>query len=67
MNFWRGSECQRGEGLAYRSSKCYDCCDGILNNQCNKDWLESYKAAADAQAIDDQTMTDSWRNKVGKY
>ena len=67
MNFWKGSECQRGEGLEYRSSKCYDCCDGVLNNNCNQSWLATYKDAASVASIDSAEFQDSWRSKAGKY
>ena len=67
MNFWKGSECQRGEELSYRASKCYDCCDGILNENCNQSWINAFKAAANVDSIESQEFTDSWRSKTGKY
>lgn len=67
MNFWKGSECQRGEELEYRSSKCYDCCDGVLAAKCNQNFLAAYKAAASVESIDSAEFLASWREKNGKY
>ena len=66
MNFWKGAECQRGEDLEHRSSKCYDCCDGEKTASCNAGLFAEYKAAVDVASIDSTEFDDSWRAK-GKY
>ena len=66
MNWWKGSECMRGEELETRASKCYDCCDGEANADCNASLINQYKAAADVDSIDSTEFDDSWRAK-GKF
>ena len=67
QNFWKGANCNRGADLDYRSSKCYDCCDANLADDCNFNWLASYKAAVNVNETTTQEFLESWKSKDGKF